>query len=258
MNQAIEQLYDLKGRKALVTGASRGIGRVMAETLLEAGADVAVLSSGNSIHQTAAELGERHRRDVPAIQADMADKDQVLRGFAEFMDAFGSIDILMANHGITRREEAEKLEFKHWDRIIRVNLTSVFLLNQMAGRVMIEKRGGKIVNTASLYGMIGAWGVAAYAASKGGVIQLTKVLACEWAKYGINVNALAPGFVETEMIRNNLYKNPERTQKVKDRLPGGELGNPRDLKGAILLLASDASKYMNGVVLTVDGGYMAQ
>jgi 2-deoxy-D-gluconate 3-dehydrogenase len=132
------------------------------------------------------------------------------------------------------------------------------MLNQLAGKVMIPNNRGKIINIASIMGLIGAWGISAYAASKGGVIQLTKVLACEWAKHGININAIAPGFTETEMIKNNLYVNKERTRKVKERIPTGELAEPKDMKGAALFLASDASKYVNGHVLTVDGGFIAQ
>ena len=132
------------------------------------------------------------------------------------------------------------------------------MLNQLAGRVMIPNKKGKIINIASIMGLIGAWGISAYAASKGGIIQLTKVLACEWAGYGLNINAIAPGFTETEMIRNNLYVNKERTRKVKERLPTGKLAEPKDMKGAALFLASDASNYVNGHVLTVDGGFVAQ
>ena len=252
------QMFDLSGRKALVTGASRGLGRVIAETLLEAGAEVSVLSSGRAIFDTAAQLGKATDRDVHAIQSDMADKAQVKEGFKQCMDKWGTLDILFANHGITTRTAAEEMDLDLWDRIIQVNLTSFFMLNQLAGRVMIANKKGKIINIASILGLIGAWGVSAYAVSKGGIIQLTKVLACEWARYGLNVNAIAPGFTETEMIRNNLYIDKERTRKVKDRLPTGKLGEPKDLKGAVLFLASDASSYVNGHVLTIDGGFIAQ
>jgi 2-deoxy-D-gluconate 3-dehydrogenase len=252
------QMFDLTGRKALVTGASRGLGRVIAETLLEAGAEVSVLSSGRAIFDTAAKLGKAADREVHAIQSDMADKAQVKEGFKQFMDKWGTLDILFANHGITTRTAAEEMDLDLWDRIIQVNLTSFFMLNQLAGRVMIANKKGKIINIASILGLIGAWGVSAYAVSKGGIIQLTKVLACEWARYGLNVNAIAPGFTETEMIRNNLYIDKERTRKVKERLPTGKLGEPKDLKGAVLFLASDASSYVNGHVLTIDGGFIAQ
>lgn len=251
-------MFDLTERKALVTGASRGLGRMMAEILLEAGSEVSILSSGKAVFDTAAKLSEEADREVHAIQADMSDKTQVKMGFDKFMDRWGTIDILIANHGITTRTAVEEMELDLWDRIIQVNLTSIFMLNQLAGRVMIPQRNGKIINIASIMGFIGAWGISAYAASKGGVIQLTKVLACEWARYGININAIAPGFTETEMIKNNLYVNEERTRKVKERLPTGKLAQPQDLKGAALFLASDASNYVNGHVLTVDGGFIAQ
>ena len=252
------QMFDLTGRKALVTGASRGLGRMMAEIMLEAGADISILSSGEAIFDTAAQLGEAADREVHAIRADMADKTQVKEGFKQFMDQWDTIDILIANHGITTRTAAEEMEWDLWERILQVNLTSIFMLNQLAGRVMIPNKKGKIINIASIMGLIGAWGISGYAASKGGIIQLTKVLACEWARYGLNINAIAPGFTETEMIRNNLYVNKERTRKVKERLPTGKLAEPKDLKGAALFLASDASNYVNGHVLTVDGGFIAQ
>ena len=145
-----------------------------------------------------------------------------------------------------------------WDLIIDINLKSYFLVSKYAIPHMRARGGGVILNTASVQGHLSMRGVPAYAASKGGVIQLTKVLACEWARYGLNINAIAPGFTETEMIRNNLYVNKERTRKVKDRLPTGKLGEPKDLKGAVLFLASDASNYVNGHVLTIDGGFIAQ
>jgi NAD(P)-dependent dehydrogenase (short-subunit alcohol dehydrogenase family) len=230
----------------------------MAEILLEAGAEVSILSSGEGIFDAAAQLGEAAGRDVHAIQADMADKTQVRQGFHRFMDRWGTIDILIANHGITTRTAAEEMEWDLWERIIQVNLTSIFMLNQLAGKAMIPQKKGKIINIASIMGLIGAWGITAYAASKGGVIQLTKVLASEWARYGLNINAIAPGFTETEMIKNNLYVNEERTRKVKERLPTGNLAEPNDMKGAALFLASDASRYVNGHVLVVDGGFIAQ
>ncbi|NIO09551.1 MAG: SDR family NAD(P)-dependent oxidoreductase, partial [Deltaproteobacteria bacterium] len=178
------KLFDLTGKKGLVTGGSRGLGRGMAEGLLEAGADVAILSSSDTIFSAAEALGQVAGRPVHPIQADLSDRAQLHRAFDESLEKLGALDILVVNHGIQRRYPAEDFPVEDWDVILEINLTSMFLLDQLAGRIMLAQGHGKIINVASLLSFSGGFTVPAYAAAKGGVAQLTKALANEWARRG--------------------------------------------------------------------------
>jgi 2-deoxy-D-gluconate 3-dehydrogenase len=246
------QYFDLTGRKALVTGGSRGLGRGMAEAMLEAGAQTAILSSSRAVWATAREMG-----DVVAIQADLGQRDQLQRAFDECLDKLGTLDILIVSHGIQRRHPAESFPVEDWDQVLEVNLTSMFLLNQLAGRVMLAKGKGKIINVASMLSFSGGITIPAYAAAKGGVAQLTKAFSNEWAGRGVNVNAIAPGYMATE-LNEALMADPVRNQAILARLPIGRWGLPEDMKGAAIFLASDASDYVTGVVIPVDGGWLGR
>ena len=251
------RLFDLTGRKVLITGGNRGLGRGMAAGLLEAGADVAIIGRSQSIFSTAQELGEIAGREVVAAKVDLSDRDQLHTGFEECLAQLGTLDILIVNHGIQRRHPAEEFPVEDWDEVLEVNLTSMFLLDQLAGRVMLAKGKGKIINVASLMVFIGGITVPAYAASKGGVGQLTKALSNEWAGRGVNVNAIAPGYMATEM-NEALIADPDRSKLISARIPAERWGQPDDMKGAAIFLASDASDYVNGVIIPVDGGWLGR
>jgi 2-deoxy-D-gluconate 3-dehydrogenase len=251
------KLFDLTGRKALVTGGNRGLGRGMAEGLLEAGADLAILGRSETIFSTARELGQAAGRKVVAVKADLSDRDQLRQGFEECLQQLGTLDILIVNHGIQRRHPAEEFPLEDWDEVLEVNLTSMFLFDQLAGRVMLAKGKGKIINVASLMVFIGGITVPAYAAAKGGVGQLTKALSNEWASRGVNVNAIVPGYMATEM-NEALIADPNRNKLIAARIPAQRWGQPDDMKGAAIFLASDASDYVNGAIIPVDGGWLGR
>lgn len=250
-------LFDLTGRKALITGGSRGLGRAMAEALLEAGADVAILGSSQGVFSAAEELGNDTGRNVVPIQADLSHRDQLRQAFDACLEKLGTLDILVVSHGIQRRHPAEDFPVADWDEVLEVNLTSMFLLNQLAGRIMLAKGKGKIINIASMMTFFGGFTIPAYAAAKGGVAQLTKAFSNEWAGRGVNVNAIAPGYMATEM-NEALIANPERNSMILARIPAGRWGQPDDMKGAAVFLASDASDYISGAIIPVDGGWLGR
>ena len=250
-------LFRLTGRVAIVTGASRGIGRGYAEALSDAGAHVVVAArSAEPLRALARRLtrGKRRALALPTDVSREADLDRLVR---TTLSEFGRIDILVNNVGITARYPASEFPAAEWDRVLNVNLRSIFLLCQKVAPVMVEQGGGKIVNTASLCAEIGVPLTAAYSAAKGGLKQLTKVLAVEWGRFGINVNAIGPGYIRTEMTEP-LFRNPRRYRGVLDRVAIPRWGTPEDLKGAVVFLASAASDYVTGQVLYVDGGWLAK
>jgi 2-deoxy-D-gluconate 3-dehydrogenase len=250
-------LFDLTGKKALVTGGSRGLGRAMAEAMLEFGAETAIVGSSAGVTATAEELQQNTDVRTIPIQADLGDRQQVQRAFKESLDKLGGLDILIVNHGIQRRASAEEFSIENWDLVLEVNLTSMFLLDQLAGRVMLAQGHGKIINVASLLSFIGGITVPAYAAAKGGVARLTMALSNEWAGRGVNVNAIAPGYMDTDM-NVALISDPVRNQQIMDRIPAKRWGVPADMKGAAVYLASAASDYVNGVIIPVDGGWLGR
>lgn len=249
--------FRLDGKVAIVTGASRGLGRAMAEVLAEAGADVALAArSADALELVAAGIRALGRRAL-AVPTDVARDEDLERLVQSALDRFGRIDILVNNAGTTARHPAEEFPIEEFDRIMRVNVRSMFLLSQKVARVMIGQGGGKIINTASLQSEIAGRNIPAYTASKGAVRQLTRQLAVEWARYNINVNAIGPGYMRTEMTEP-LYQDPERHRLVLERVAIKRWGEPGDIKGAVVFLASKASDYMTGQVLYVDGGWLAQ
>jgi 2-dehydro-3-deoxy-D-gluconate 5-dehydrogenase len=245
-------LFDLTGRRALVTGGGGGIGRGLARALRDAGATVAVLGRSESADEAARELGG------VAVRADLADRTELQRGFAEAVDRLGGLDVLVNAHGIGRASDAVDHELADWDDVIEVNLTATFELCRLAGRLMLEQGSGKIVNIASMLSFQGGYRVSSYAASKGGVAQLTMALANEWAPHGVNVNAIAPGYVKTALNARIWRDDPERTAQITVRIPAGRWGEPDDLAGAVVFLSSAASDYVHGAILPVDGGWLSR
>jgi 2-dehydro-3-deoxy-D-gluconate 5-dehydrogenase len=246
----------IAGKKAIVTGAAKGLGRGMAEGLHEAGVELALIDVSDSIHSIAKEMGTQGAR-VVAVQADLSKREELKRGFDESVAVLGGLDILLNNAGITRWSQAEEMTAADWDIVLDVNLNAVFLLAQLAGQYMLKQGHGKIVNIASLLSFGGGYLTVGYAASKGGVAQMTKALANEWSSKGINVNAIAPGYMATEM-NIPLMQDPARNKLILDRVPAGRWGLPEDLVGALIFLSSPASDYVHGVVLPVDGGFLAR
>jgi 2-deoxy-D-gluconate 3-dehydrogenase len=249
-------LFRLDGQVALVTGSARGLGAAIALALAEAGADVAVhdrLDPGTTEKQIEA-LG---RGRALGLVADLSDRSAADTLVSTVIDRMGRLDVLVNNAGIIRRAPAVDHGDADWDSVIEVNLTAVFRLCRAAGRHMLPCGRGKIVNIASLLSFQGGITVPSYAAAKAGVAQITKALANEWAAKGINVNAIAPGYMRTENTRP-LAEDPVRSRQITERIPAGRWGEPRDLAGAAVFLASAASDYVNGHVLVVDGGWLAR
>lgn len=250
------KLFDLTGKKALVTGGTRGIGYAMTEALLEAGADAALVGTSATAMATAEKFAEATGRRVVGVQADLSDRTQVQRAFDEAVDKLEGLDILVVNHGINRRHPVENFPIEDWDLVLEVNLTSMFLLNQLAGRVMLAQGHGKIINVASLISFGGGLTIPAYAAAKGGVAQLTKACANEWAGRGVNVNAVVPGYIATD-LNLALRQDPDRYRRLSERIPAGRWGKPEDLKGVTVFLASAASDYIHGTLIPIDGGWLS-
>ena len=248
--------FKLDSRVALVTGASAGLGRAIAIGLAEAGADVACHGNSRSPEATCEAVAKTGRAAF-AVTGDLADSTTPQKLIDDTLDRFGRIDILVNNAGTIRRAPAVDYSEADWAIVIQVNLSAVFRLSQLAGRQMIAQGKGKIVNIASLLSFQGGITVPAYAASKGGVAQLTKALSNEWAGKGINVNAIAPGYMRTDNTKA-LQQDETRNRQILERIPAGRWGEPSDLAGAAVFLSSPASDYVNGEVLTVDGGWMGR
>jgi 2-dehydro-3-deoxy-D-gluconate 5-dehydrogenase len=251
-------LFRLDGKVALVTGASRGLGAAMAVALASAGADVALHASEQPPSDTARAISESSGRRTEVLTANLTDRAAADRLVVDTLDKFGQLDILVNNAGIIRRHPAVEHADDEWDAVIEVNLSNVFRLCRAAGTHMIERqRGGKIINVASLLSFQGGITVPGYAAAKGGVVQLTKALSNEWAAHNINVNAIAPGYMQTDNT-TAIRKDPVRSRQISERIPAGRWGTPDDLAGAAIFLASSASEYVHGHVLVVDGGWMGR
>jgi 2-deoxy-D-gluconate 3-dehydrogenase len=250
-NRTVYDLFSVEGKRALVTGGSAGMGRAMAEALIEGGAQVAIVGRSGRVFDVAKEAGA-----IP-LQTDLADRAQALDLVGRAVEALGGLEVLVNNAGVQQRYPAEEFPLDDWDYVLSVNLDAVWILAQAAGRYMLAQGHGKIINMASVISFFGGITIPPYAASKGGVAQLTKALSNEWASRGVNVNAIAPGYVATEMT-GALVGNPQREPLILARIPAGRWGVPDDLKGVVLFLASAASDYVHGAIIPVDGGYLGR
>lgn len=250
--------FDLTGKTALVTGCKRGIGKGMALALAKAGADIIGVSAslelaGSAVSKEVEALG----RKFSAYQCDFSDRAAVTAFAKDVQSDNGVIDILVNNAGTIKRAPAADHPDELWDEVIDVNLNSQFVLSREVGKTMVARGSGKIIFTASLLTFQGGITVPGYAASKGAIGQLTKALANEWAAKGVNVNAIAPGYIATDNTQA-LQDDQDRSKSILERIPAGRWGKPEDFEGPIVFLASDASEYVHGTVLTVDGGWMGR
>ncbi|MED4012063.1 SDR family oxidoreductase [Priestia aryabhattai] len=249
-------LFSLDGKVAAITGATRGIGRSMAIALAEAGSDIALLQRSKEFLGVKEEI-ERLGRKCFIVNCDLENASQVSEAISSVVAYFGKLDILVNNAGIQRRSPAVDFAEEDWDAVMNVNLKTVWLLCQQAGRQMLKQGSGKIINMASLLSYQGGITVPAYAAAKGGVAQLTKALSNEWAAKGVNVNGIVPGYIATDM-NEALIDDETRSRQIIERIPAGRWGQADDFKGAVVFLASDASAYIHGHLLAVDGGWLGR
>jgi len=251
-------MFDLTGKTALVTGCKRGIGRAMAVGLAEAGADIigvsaSLESSGSAVEKEITSAG----RAFSAYACDFSDRKALYTFIQQVKSDHPRIDILVNNAGTILRKPAAEHPDEYWDKIIEVNLNAQFILSREIGKEMVARKSGKVIFTASLLTFQGGITVPGYAASKGGIGQLAMALSNEWAGQGVNVNAIAPGYIATDNTQA-LQDNPERSKAILSRIPVGRWGQPEDFKGITVFLASDAAQYVNGATYLVDGGWMGR
>ena len=252
----IQEAFRLEGKVAIVTGCDTGLGQGMAVALAEAGCDVVGVNR-KIPHETAEKINALGRRFM-AIRDDLSQQDALTSIVTQSVSAFGRIDILVNNAGTIRRQDALDFSEKDWDDVMNLNLKSVFFLSQAVARQFLAQgNGGKIINIASMLSFQGGIRVPSYTASKSGVLGITRLLANEWAAKGINVNAIAPGYMATNNTQQ-LRADSERNQQIIDRIPAGRWGTPNDLKGPVVFLASSDSDYIHGYTLAVDGGWLAR
>lgn len=251
-------LFSLEGKKAIVTGAAQGLAHGMAQGLMESGAEVCILDISEKTPDVVKAFTDAGFK-CHGVVVDLGDTEALKRAFDEALKALGArLDIIVNAAGIQRRHFSEEFPLEDWNAVININLNSVFLLCQLAGRQFIKQNSkGKIVNIASMLSFFGGYTVPAYAASKGGVAQLTRALSNEWFSKGINVNALAPGYMATDM-NTALINDDTRNTEILNRIPAKRWGTPDDMKGAVIFLSSDACDYLGGAIIPVDGGYLSK
>lgn len=249
-------MFSLEGKAAIVTGANTGLGQGIAVALAEAGANVVLV--GRSSPDETVELVRKAGSRAHVVMADLGSLEPVESIIEETRSVFGAVDVLVNNAGIIKRNDAIDFTVEDWDSVMNINLRTVFFLSQRAARAMIGAgKGGKIINIASMLSYQGGVRVPSYTASKSGVLGLTRLLANEWAKHGINVNAIAPGYFVTNNT-DALRADEKRNTEILSRIPAGRWGQPSDLAGAAVFLASGASDYVHGTTLAVDGGWLAR
>jgi 2-deoxy-D-gluconate 3-dehydrogenase len=256
MKSGVLEMFRLDGQVAIITGASRGLGAAMAVALAEAGSDVALVARGDmgDVERAVKKLG---RRSI-AIPADLEDRTAPEKIITKVLSTFGQADVLVNNAGIIRRANVLDYSDEDWDAVMEVNLRSVFALSRAFARALVERKSaGRIINIASMLSFQGGVRVSAYTAAKSGLLGLTRALANELAPLGINVNAVAPGYMATENTQA-LRDDPTRSREILGRIPAGRWGTPDDLKGAVVFLASPAAAYIHGTALAVDGGWLAR
>ena len=253
-------LFDITGRKAIVAGGAGDLGRTIVEYLCQAGVDVVILDIAEDVEEFALSLTKNTPLalgSATGLRVNLANREMLANKFTQAVEILGTLDILVCVQGIQRRYPAEVFPLEVWDEVIEINLTSIFELCQLAGRVMLKKGYGKIINFASMNSFTGGITIPAYAASKAGVALLTKALSNEWASKGICVNAIAPGYMHTKMTAA-IYDDPVRHKEILSRIPVERWGKPEDLCGPLIFLASPASDYVTGHILPVDGGWMGR
>lgn len=248
--------FNIDGNKAIVTGGASGLAHSMAEGLLQAGVEVVIMDLSSKLPDVIREFQDQGYK-ANGIIVNLGDRKQMAHAFKEAMEILDNrLDILIPAAGIQKRNKSELFSLEDWDNVININLSAVFAICQLAGNIMLQQKHGKIINIASMLSFFGGYTVPAYAASKGGVAQLTKALSNEWASQGINVNAIAPGYMNTKM-NEGIITDAERYKSITNRIPAKRWGEPDDLKGVIIFLASHASDYINGAIIPVDGGYLS-
>jgi NAD(P)-dependent dehydrogenase (short-subunit alcohol dehydrogenase family) len=251
------RMFELTGKTAIVTGASRGIGKAIAKGFAKAGADLILVSRNlSALERVAKEIEDTGRKAHP-MAVDIGNPEEIQSAIGTMMKIFPRIDILVNNAGISPiLKKAEEMDLKAWEEILRVNLTGTFLFCQTVGKVMIQQGGGKIINMVSVGAVVGFPRQIAYCATKGGILQLTKVLAIEWARHNIQVNAIGPAYLETELTKG-MRESKIISENLLQRTPMGRFGKPEEIVGAAIYLASDTSSYVTGQTLFVDGGWLA-
>ena len=252
----MNKMFEIRGKKGIVTGATRGLGKAMAQALYEAGVEIVIMGTSDRILSVAKEIDETETK-VHGIIADFRDTLSVQNAFESAVAILGDLDILVNNAGMQIRHPSEDFPIEDWEAVLAVNLTAPFIMSKLAGKIMLEKGYGKIINIASVLSFIGGYTVPAYAASKGGIARMTQTMCNEWASKGINVNAIAPGYMETDNT-TAIKNDPIRYNQLLTRIPTNRWGVPSDIVGPLLFLASSASDYVNGVILPVDGGFLGR
>ena len=249
---------DLTGRCAVVTGASRGLGESIALALGEAGANLVLISRTQaSLEEVAGRIREKSSVKVKPLAADVTSREEIERVLDETLQSFGSVDILVNNAGVNVKKNFFDISEDEWDYVLNTNLKGAYICSQVIGRQMVKQKSGKVVNIASLGSLFALVHSSPYCASKGALVQLTKVLAVEWAPFNVNVNAIAPGYIETEMVKEAMKKKEDLRQNIINRTPQKRFGKPEEIASAVVFLASDAASYITGALLSVDGGMSA-
>lgn len=250
-------MKDLEGKKAIVTGAAQGLGLAMAEGLLECGVKVCILDTSSKLTEVVEQLRIKGHQ-IEGLQSDLSNRDRLEENFNKAVELLdGELDILVNNAGIHKPVPAIELTIEDFQKILNLNVTSVFQLSKLAAQAMSDKNKGKIINIASVLAFQGGYNASAYSSSKGAVKQLTKSLSNEWAKEGINVNAIAPGYYKTELNRF-ILEDEDRYNSIVSRIPANRFGDPKELAGTLQFLSSDKSNYINGAIIPVDGGFLGR
>ncbi|MCR2024758.1 SDR family NAD(P)-dependent oxidoreductase [Anaerotruncus colihominis] len=250
-------MFDLTGRKAIVTGGNRGLGRAIAEAYHEQGAEIVIISTTDACKRAASEIAADGGAPAHGVVCDLSDRESLRQGFDEALKLLGGrLDILFNNAGINRNHKSQDFPLEDWDVIRKINYDAVFLMSQLAAKVMMEQKYGRIINMASLLSIIGGRMSLGYAAAKGGVVQMTKAMSNDWAPYGITVNCIAPGYMNTDMNKD-YCADLSRSGHLLARIPVGRWGVERDLRAASVFLASEEADYVTGILLPVDGGFLA-
>lgn len=249
--------FDLNGKTSIITGAGRGIGRSIALGYAEAGSNLVLCARSEDELAAVAEEAGKHGVDALAVPCDVSDPQQIQATVDAAVDRFGAVDVLVNNAGLTVKSPAEDYSLDDWNRILQVNLTGVFLFAQCAGRQMIRQGSGRIINISSIAARTAITGSVAYCASKAGVDMVTKVLAVEWARHGVQVNAIGPAYIETPLVKAITDVRADFADNIRRRTPMARLGKPDEIVGAAIFLASGAASYMTGETVMVDGGWTA-